>query len=59
MISIIQCKELTDMERLELDLKYSISEDHKKSLMERMSGLNKPEQKKVDKSKGPEQIKLW
>lgn len=36
---MIEIKELTEVERLKLSLKYSISEKHKKSLLERINRI--------------------
>ncbi|AKA68518.1 hypothetical protein [Clostridium scatologenes] len=43
----IEVKELTDKERLELSLKYSISSKHKKSLLERINKPKEPEEKET------------
>lgn len=55
----IEVKELTDKERLELALQYSISERHKESLLERIDKPKEPEKKKKHKVNKNEQIKLW
>lgn len=36
---MIEIKELTEVERLKLSLKYSISEEHRKSLQERINRI--------------------
>lgn len=38
----MEIKELTELERLELAFKYSISSIHKKSLLERINKLKNP-----------------
>lgn len=56
----IEVKELTDKERLELALQYSISGKHKKSILKRINAPKEPEKKEKKKTKldRPEQIKF-